>query len=656
MTDNRGTNDMSNQNSCYESYGEYLRRAAQACEAGDMLLGMHLYLAAYERAVADPDIPDGMALAGLREAWNLACDLKERSMAEYVFEKLEPFLTGEEIAACANELQNLALDRLEAYGISREDLRDMAQMISQDFVVGDGSIVKVESIAISAAAADMTAEGGESGESEQAPEAPDAVDAPEATEATEALEAPETPAASEQAQEEPLPAPPFGAKRESGAPRANMNSAPADFNPYDMYNTSSIGTSYHAATNEGAGSYTFTRDKDRAAESERLRAQQEAAAAESSAEEHADAAQDASAQGDSDQASAKGKPDQALAKGEPGQASAPASAPGVSLPANQVPLPPTPQVPLPGAHALNYGNLAGYGEAIAAVRELGVGLERDKGFQNFIGMMNSRHGLDRMPALDTLLFRASVVEDATRFVDATIGEIGLPVLRMSMEEGFQGAPVLCVTTFGDSRPRMNHTHNRFDGPAILVLDDLDTWSLPQTPENAEGLMGLVMANMSRGAREAINMIRSAVEDPDVYVLATASFTGDVDPFFYEMLEPLTIIEIALPSEEERDEIWREIMHDHPSTRPLDRKALVRFSAGIPRYDMYMAARAALEDAYKAGLVQRTYLPVTPQNIYDKLAACLPLDSDEYQAIEDEVVRSFRGELDDFDSLLDELPE
>ena len=92
MADNRGANDAPNQSDCGESYASYLNRAVSACEAGDLVLGMHLYLAAYEKAVVDPDIPDGMAIAGLREAWNLACQLKERSMAEYVFEKLEPFL------------------------------------------------------------------------------------------------------------------------------------------------------------------------------------------------------------------------------------------------------------------------------------------------------------------------------------------------------------------------------------------------------------------------------------------------------------------------------------------------------------------------------------------------------------------------------------
>ena len=331
----------------------------------------------------------------------------------------------------------------------------------------------------------------------------------------------------------------------------------------------------------------------------------------------------------------------------------PPAAPTKPARQSQPEAPSAPNIPATGTHALTYKGLAGYGTAISAVRELGVGLQRDAGFRNFVKMMNARHGLSRMPALDTLLFRAPVIEDAARFVDATIGEIGLPVLRMSMEEGFQGAPVLCVTAFGDNRPRMNHAHNRFDGPGILVIDDLDMWSFPQPPENVDGFAGLVMANMSRGAREAMNMIRAAVEDPDVFVLVTATHDGEVDPFFYDLLEPISVIDIDYPTEAERDEIWHEIMRDHPSMRPLDRGALVRLSAGMPRYDLYMAARSAIEEAYKAGLVQRMYLPVTLQNVLDKLAAYLPLDSDEYRAVEDEAVRSFQSELDELEKLLDE---
>lgn len=628
MTDNRGPNDLSNQSNCSESYNAYLNRAAHACEMGDLVLGMHLYLAAYEKAVADPDIPDGMALAGLREAWHLACDLKERSMAEYVFEKLEPFLTGEEIAHCANELQNLALDRLEEYGFSREELQDMAEMISQDLLDGEGSVVKVESISIPHVVAAAQVAASDSSSDDVVPEEPHY----------------------DQVAEEP-----------KGKPnQAAMGVAAADgFNPYDEYNTSSVGMSFHAATNDGSGAYVFTRDQDRAAESERAQAEAQAEP-QVQAEPQAQAEQQAAVPEAEGAAEAQTAP-QAEAQPEAPATTALTAAERVREAVRRVPppgqplsqeMPAMPDVPEPGAHPLNYRTLAGYGEAVAAMRDMGLGLQRDPGFKNFIGMMNARHGLNRRPALDTLLFRAPIVEDATRFVDATIGEIGLPVLRMSMEEGMQGMPMLCVTTQGNSRPRMNHAHNRFDGPGILVIDDLDMWTMPQMPEGADGIAGFVMANMSRGAREAVNLIHSAVEDPDVYVLATASTDGEVDPFFYDLLEPITIIDISAPDADDRDQIWAEIMHEHPSMRELNRADLVRFSAGLPRYDIYMAARAAVEEAYKRGLAQRMYLPVTPQNVLDKLAACQPLDSDEYQAIEDEVARSFRSELDNLEDLVD----
>lgn len=587
--------DLSNQSNCSESYSEYLKRAVAACEAGDLVLGMHLYLAAYERAVVDPDIPDGMAIAGLREAWNLACDLKERSMAEYVFEKLEPFLTGEEIAQHANKLQDLALDRLEEYGFSREELQDMAEMISQDFIDGEASIVKVESISLPHAhAANMAeaisklgkpSESGNSGEGVPI----DAQHGPDAE--PDVPELPERP------------------KSKPG--HVGMGNASPEFNPYDSLNTSSVGTSYHAATNDGSGSYIFTRDKDRAAESEAAR---EAAKAES-------------------ESAKPEEPAGALAK------------PSADLPS-------MPTVEPEKSKAPNYRSLVGYDEVVSLMRDMGIGLQREPGFRNFIQMMNARHGIDRMPALDTMLFRAPVIEDASRFVEATAGEIGLPLLRMSMEEGVQGAPVLCVSVQGDSRPRMNHAQNRFAGPGILIVEDLDMWVIPQVPEGVEGLAGFVMANMSRGAREAISLIRSAVEDPEVYVLATATTQGEVDPFFYELLEPISIIDIELPTDHERDEIWAEIMRDHPSMRELDRAALTRLSVGLPRNDLYMTARAAVEEAYKTGLVERMYVPVTPQNIYDKLAAWQPLDSEEYRAIEDEVIKDFRAELDNLEDLMD----
>ncbi|MBR0403925.1 MAG: ribonucleotide reductase subunit alpha [Eggerthellaceae bacterium] len=645
MTDNFETNEMPNRNDCSESYNGYLKRAADACEAGDLVLGMHLYLAAYEKAVIDPNIPDGMALSGLREAWHLACDLKERSLAEYVFEKLEPYLTGSEIAACAHQLQTLALDRLEQYGFSRDDLQEMAEMIAQDFV-GDGSVLKVESISIPGVGVLGMA----------APQADESHGTEVNEGATEAQAQPDSePKASD------IPAQPSEGEashahipeeivRPKGKPgHAALSSAPVDdFNPYDEFrNYYSVGKSYHCATNEGSGAHVFTRDEDRAKAGELAKKQaeeaaktQEQAVPEKSPEEPSQQAQNEAAtiakMIASRIAQSENAASQTASAGNATQAASTQSADAIAE---------------DEGYRLNYRNLVGYDEAISVMRSFGIGLQHDKGFTSFLGMLNERHGLDRAPALDTLLIRAPVIEDAGRFIDATIGEIGLPALRMSMEEGMQGVPLLCVTTQGNSRPRMNHANNRFEAPAILVIDDLDSWIMPSMPENVEGMSGFVMANISRGAREAVNMIRSAVEDPDVLVLATATLTGEPDPFFLDMLEPLTIVDIGYPTDQERMEIWSEIARNHPSMRQINRVNLMRYSEGLPRYDIYIAAREAIEDAYKQGLVHRGYVPVTPYNIFEKLAACQPVDSDQYRALEDEVIRSFQSEMDDLEDLI-----
>ena len=679
-------NEMPNQNSgCSEQPMDYLSKAAEACAAGDLTLGMHLYLAAYEKAAGDPATSTGVAVAALREAWHLACDLKERSMAEHVFEKLEPYLTRDEISECATALQNLALDRLEEYGFSREDLEDMAEAISQDFMGVDGSVVKVEHITIPGA--------GMFGSPDQLIANVDVeVKQVEATEPAEAVPVnaalPENQGgelADEQGQTDSSridEAPREGSSdKDSRKPHLGVSKV---FNPYNDYPASSEGASWRSATNVGSGwnesigldgtTVLDSRFEGFSPVKKHEQTDDEAQVGESDAEP-APTAEESKRPADATDAKVSGP---ATPKAAPAAQAAPAvpvapAAPGASAASAAPAVPTSPTVPaapeksissasssIPSMPdfasvepaAFNYGSLVGYDEAVSIMRDYGFGLQHDRGFVSFVNMLNEQHGLNRMPAADTMLFRAPAIEDATRFVDATIGELGLPALRMSMEEGVQGMPVLCVTTDGNNRPRMNRQQNRFQGPAVLVIDELDMWRMPEVPENVEGGMNaFVLANMTRGAREAVNLIRSAVEDPDVFVLATSSMTGEVDPFFYEVLEPLTIVDIGNPNDKERGDIWAEIMQDHPSTRGLDAADLVRFSAGMARYDIYIAAREAVEEAYKTGLVQRGFVPVTSQNMLDKLASCQPFDSEEYRALEDRVVSDFVNSLDDLERLL-----
>ena len=480
MFENDANSSPSQNDEHSNSSTEYLRLASQACASGDAVLGMHLYLAAFERAQhGEGSAVDEAALEGLKQAWSLACTLKERSIAEYAFERLEPYLSSDEAAACAEQLQSLALDKLEEYGLSREDLEDMTDMISQDFLGFDAArLMRVEHV----------------------------------TEPSSACVA-------------------------EAAPQAAQS----------------------AAADEGG---------------------EEGEKAPSVSEVQKSLAEAIQACGDDADAHAV----------------------------------------VSSLENITYRELVGYDETVKLMRDFG---ER---FQELVELLNARHGLDRMPASDALLFRSPAREDANRFMAATLGELGLPAIRMHMEENLQGMPVLCVMAQADRQPKLNAARNAFEGAGVLMLEDLDLWMSP--------------------------MVESAGDDLGGFIMASSSEAGEIDPFFFDLLEPLSVIDIDFPTVSERDDIWMEIAREHPSLRGIDRASLVRYSAQMPRYDMYMAAREAIEEAYKASLVARRYLPVTADNLYDKLAAYQPLDSDEYRALEEAVVSDFRRELEHLEDLLD----
>lgn len=505
------------------SSAEYLRRAGQACAAGDTVLGMHLYLAAFEKAANGAYVPESAAIEGLRQAWRLACALKERSLAEYIFEKLEPYMTPEEVAQSAEQLQRLALDKLEEFGLTRDDLEDMADMISQDFLgfAVPPVMMRVEHREIGSPSSALSRK-------EQPRDAQAATQAPDA--------------ASD------------GASRGSGPSQVPAAQAPDD----------TVGPGKVNASEKGMGQ---------------------------------------------------------------------------------------PLADVKFEERLTYRDIVGFRDAIAAMHSFGVGMQDDPQFQELVETLNVRHGLKKMPVIDTYLFQAPVREDANQFMTATLGEIGLPAIRMRMEENLQGMPVLCVMAQADRQPKLNAAKNAFEGGGVLVLEDIDLWGSPFADAGPDDMGMFAYAQLSRGAREAVNLIRSAVENPEVYVLASVGGDGEIDGFFYDLLDPVTVIDIDDPSPSERADLWIRIASEHPSMRAIDRSALVRYSAGMSRFGICMAAREAVEDAYKASLVARRYQPVKADRMFEKLAAYQPLDSEEYRQLEDAVVNDFRAELNRIDDLL-----
>ena len=557
MLEDKDANSSPSQNNEFDSScAAYMRRAVKACAAGDEELGLHLYLAAYERGTRENGEADSDAAFALRKAWVLAVKLKERSLAEYIFEKLEPLMDPNELAVCAGQLQSMALEKLEEFGLSREELQDMADMISQDFLgaTGPARLMKVEHLTLPSSTASKRA----AKPAEPAPEPKPA------TEAATSVEAAHQAVLGASESSDDRPQAPFGSQADEDG-SAGSSETPEDPSASDG-STSIVALDEPASEAEPSDeTQTMAREADESAVISSL-------------------------------------------------------------------------------ENITYKDLAGFDRTIKVMRDFGIGMQDDPEFQGLVTLLNYRHGLERMPAADSFLFRSPAREDAHRFMTATLGEIGLPAIRMHMEENLQGAPVLCVMAQADNHPRLNSSRNAFEGPGVLMLEDLDLWEAPVV-DTGDDFGGFMYATLSRGAREAINLIRSAVENPDVFVIASASDGRAIDGFFYDLLEPLTVVDIDYPDQDERRAIWLDILHDHPSMRGNNLDDLVEFSAGMPRYDMYMAAREAIEDAYKVSLMHRNYVPVTSDNLFEKLAAYQPLDSKEYQALENAVVREFGRGLD-----------
>lgn len=478
----------------------YAASAREAYEKGDRVLAMHLYLTAYEAACKGGPAAHDAAAASLRAAWNVACELHERSIAEYVYDKLEPYLDADETGAYAAQLQSMALDKLSEFGISRSDLEDMADMISDE--IGASAhitgIAPIISSTMSAAA------------SERAPEAA------------------------------------------AGAP------AP-----------------------DGAETSADVRDSD---------------------------------------------------------AQAPAALePDVSRPR----LTPRPS---------SFAELVGFDAAVEDVRALGIGIKDDDEYRLLMDTLRVQHGIDGLSAAGSIVFRTSSREDAGMLMSAVAGELGLPTLRVQMQPGPQGLPALCVTTAADRPVRMNNNRLSLETPGVLVLEDIDMWGAPliEAASATEG-EGIVFASMSRAAREAFGLIGSAVENPDVYVLASIAGDTPDQGYLYDLMEPMNIVDLYLPDEVERRQVWNAIALEHPSVRTLDLSRLTRVSRNLSRFDIVSAGREAVEDAYRRGLKERRYIPVSQSMMFEHIANFQPLESEEYRFLEEAVASEFRariGELED----------
>ena len=286
-----------------------------------------------------------------------------------------------------------------------------------------------------------------------------------------------------------------------------------------------------------------------------------------------------------------------------------------------------------------YATIVGFDAEIARLREMGVIDQADSAYLAFVEQMKAQHGLYDEPLGRTVLFESAALEDADRLMLATANEIGRPTVVMRVVETAPGVQALCIMA------NAGLTSDNFKDMGTLVLQGIDQWGNPMDEAAAPYAE---MTSSAQGAMRAIALIRSAVANPRVSVLASASCMPDPESLVMRILGPAERFEVPAPDAAERDAIWDHLMDKHVSLSSLDRYELVELSQGMPRCDIFCAAREAVAQAFHQSLSERRYIPVSRANVLDKVAAYQPLGSREYQRIEDCVVEDLRAEIERYE--------
>ncbi len=583
-----GGSSFQDQNAHSNSSQAYLQRAASAVEEGDIVLGIHLYLAAYERALRENRIPSEAVLEGMTKAWDLAIRAKQRSLAEYIFEKLEAFWTPEEMARHAQELQELAFDKLEEFGLDRSLVEDMADMVSQDLMDAtddvlyryDGDVVDNTALPLKRSA--KNGQLSSKAENDKLNEA--SVKGSVSSDA-------EQKAANQGSQSNPSDDPASVSKEKDIAAlnSAALTSSSSEERNGGVHNEDNAGVDKGALEIESA---VIPSDSPLAAAFAQLTNLATGAASKETQE--------------------------------------------------------APQ------QQFNYRNLVGFDKAIASMAKLGVGRAKDPEFAQFLEMLNFRHGMPGMPGLGTLIFRSPAREDANCFMVATVGELGLPAVRMRLDRNAMGQVVLCVMASPNFKARLSGvSRSGFDSPTVVVLEDLDLWDLPFFDGSFDDVQSLLTIQLSRGAREALALVQAALTSPEATVLISASEPSEIDPFFWDLIGDHRFVDIDLPDEDERRKIWLSEQSQHPSMRGLNRGQLVDFSRGLSRFEIYAISNESVEEAYRESVAQNTFCAVETDKVLMRLSNFQPLESEEYKRMEDLAVDHFRKELANIDDLLEE---
>ena len=297
----------------------------------------------------------------------------------------------------------------------------------------------------------------------------------------------------------------------------------------------------------------------------------------------------------------------------------------------------------------NYQEIHGFDEPISAMKKLGFKVADNSEDANFINKLNAYHGISGPKMTSNYLFRSDLRDDARMFMLSTFREVGRKAVRFFVEQDISGNLELKmnVSSMKPSGP-VNLVEVLFEESGVLILEDIDMWShlldVPFSPTPNP-----LQMHRARNLTEVLNLIERALNDPEIFVLASAS--ADCSNFFVvEDLEIFfEIVDIASPTHAEKADLFDWLISKYPSLAHIDVKRLTSLESTLSRCEIRNIAGDIVDDAYKYSFANKRVQEITTNDFLMKFSGVFIPESDEFKSISAEVVEDF---MDDISSLED----
>jgi hypothetical protein len=302
---------------------------------------------------------------------------------------------------------------------------------------------------------------------------------------------------------------------------------------------------------------------------------------------------------------------------------------------------------------LNYQVLAGYDHALRRMRGFGFLSASDDAYRSFIERSAAMHGVSRLSLDGGFLFFGPAREDVSLFAHATAGEIGFPVLHVSVDLDRQGNGTVKLAgpfrrgLFGSPPDLMDMVT-----PCTVLIENIDF--LQEMFENEQqaikrnggrirGMMGAPGRSMQA---EITGYFRALRQKPGVVIMATSQHGGILREPLRSLLGAMHEIEVAAPQTDERRDVLVSFAGEHPSFAELDVDRIAYLSEGLSRNDLVFVSHAAVESAYRESLRTGRYNRVSMGDVLVQIASFIDHESPLYQQVEDGAVAQLIHDLEE----------